>query len=421
MINFLNKIFKKQKNSSYINLSFQELDKDIGAKKIFTLINNHSDLSEIRYVGGCVRKIINHESVDDIDLAVNLTPKEICEILEKNQIKFYETGLAHGTITAIINHHKFEITSLRKDIETDGRNAKVEFTKDWLEDASRRDFSINSIYADLDGNLYDPFDGKKNIEIGLVDFIGNEETRIKEDYLRIMRYIRFFLNYSKTTHKTNTIRSIKKNLGGVSKISPERLLDEFSKLAKSNGFLRLSKDKFCLDIINLIFPQFKNIDILKNITKNNIKNLDFIILLSLLIIDSSDNTEYFLFKFNLSKVEQKRILFLKEVFSKPIKNEIFTKNNLWKIIYYNGKHSLLDLINFQIFKSKKDEKKLVELVNFFKDKLPPKLPIKASFLMSKFNVGEGKHLGLKLKKIEEKWVSNNFKITDKEVQDLMVN
>ena len=121
-------------------------------KKIFEAINSHTSESEIRYVGGCLRKILNNEKVDDIDLATNLNPIEISEILKKNKINFYESGIEHGTITAILDDHKFEITSLREDIFTDGRHAKVKFSKDWYKDAARRDFTINSIYADLDGN-----------------------------------------------------------------------------------------------------------------------------------------------------------------------------------------------------------------------------------------------------------------------------
>ena len=131
--------------------------------------------------------------------------------IKKKKIKFYETGIKHGTITALIKKHKYEITSLRKDIETDGRHAKVEFSKDWYEDALRRDFTINAIYSDIKGNLYDPFDGKKDLESGEIKFIGDGDKRIKEDYLRILRYLRFFLEYSKKKHNPNTVSIIKKN------------------------------------------------------------------------------------------------------------------------------------------------------------------------------------------------------------------
>ena len=148
---------------------------------------------------------------------------------------------------------------MRNDISTDGRHAKVKFSRNWKDDASRRDFTINSIYSDQEGNLFDPYDGKKDLEKGLINFIGDTDKRIKEDYLRILRYIRFFLNYSKQTHSLETFRKLKQNIHGISKLSKERLLDELKKLSKLETLEKLSKDKLSLEIILLIFPELKNI------------------------------------------------------------------------------------------------------------------------------------------------------------------
>jgi poly(A) polymerase len=424
MITLFNKLFFRLKNLSSLNLAFQNLKKETEIEKIFKVINEFSDNSEIRYVGGCVRKIISNKKVDDIDLAVNLSPNEVSKIFQKNNIKFYQTGIEHGTITALINKKKFEITSLRKDISTDGRHAKVEFSKDWYEDASRRDFTINAIYSDIDGNLYDPFNGKNDLENGQIKFIGDVRKRIEEDYLRILRYIRFFLNYSKKDHNFEIIKIIKQNLEGFSKISTDRLLDEFKKIVRSNNFPKLTKDKFCYEIVSLIFPQFKNISIFKNLNnyaKKNINNVDFIFLVSLMIIDGTDNADYFIYKFNLSKKDQKRILFLKNYFSAKVNNKNFFKKNLQKILYFNGKQALSDLLYFQIFRSKKVDKNLLEMIEFFKDREPPLLPLRAANLMSEYNIPEGKELGAKLKKVEEKWVENDFKISKLEIQKLIHN
>jgi len=424
MITLLNKLFFRSKNFNSLNLAFQKLRKETEVKKVFKVIEEFSSTSEIRYVGGCVRKVINNEVIDDIDLAVNLNPDEVSKILKKNNIKFYKTGIDHGTITALINNQKFEITSLRKDISTDGRHAKVEFSNDWNEDASRRDFTINSIYADIDGNLFDPFGGKKDLENGEVKFIGEADKRIKEDYLRILRYVRFFLNYSKKKHNPNITKTIKQNLDGFNKISSERLLEEFKKLVYSYGFSKLTKDIFCFEIIKLIFPQFKNINIFEKLNifaKENINNLDFIFLISLMIVDGTDNVNYCIYKFNLSKKDQKRILFLNDFFSVINNNKTFSHKNLQKIFYYDGKQSLLDLLYFKIFRSKKIDKRLVDFIKLFKDMEPPLLPLRAITLMTKYNIPEGKELGSKLKKIEEKWVDNNFKISEKEVQQIVNN
>jgi len=424
MKTLLNKLFSRSKNFNSLNLAFAKLRKETEVKKIFQVIEEFSNTSEIRYVGGCVRKIINNEVIDDIDLAVNLNPNDVSKIFEKNDIKFYETGIDHGTITALINNKKFEITSLRKDILTDGRHAKIEFLNDWYEDAYRRDFTINSIYADIDGNLFDPFDGKKDLENGEIKFIGEADKRIKEDYLRILRYVRFFLNYSNKKHEPSVTKIIKQNLDGFNKISPERLLDEFKKLVSSHGFAKLTKDTFCSEIIKLIFPQFKNINIFKklnNFAKESINNLDFVFLISLMIIDGSDNADYFIYKFNLSKKDKKRILFLNNFFSTKINSKIFSVNNLRKILYFNGKQALLDLLYFQVFRSKKIDKKLVNFIELFKDEEAPVLPLKATTLITKYNIPEGKELGIQLKKVENKWINNNFKISDEEIHLIIKN
>ena len=424
MNNLLDKIFFRSQNLNHINLGFKKIKKETEVEQLFKAIHSFSVNSEIRYVGGCVRKIINKEDFDDIDLAVNLNPKDVCEALDKKNIKYYESGIKHGTITALINDIKFEITSLRKDIDTDGRHAKVEFSENWKEDASRRDFTINSIYADIDGSLFDPFDGRKDLENGKVLFIGNAETRIKEDYLRILRYIRFFLNYSKVKHETSVIKIIKKNLTGMMNISAERLLDELQKLVRSRGFTKLAKDKDSLEIISLIFPQLKNISLfskLNSFALKNIANVDFILLLSLMIIDGTDNVDYFVYKYNLSKKDQKRLLFLNKFYSKKVNRSFFSEKNLDKILYFNGREALNDIIYFKIFLSKKVDDNLIKLIKIFKEKEIPVLPLKANTLIEKYQIPEGIELGKKLKAIEEIWSNNNFKISEKEIQKIVNN
>ena len=424
MKNILNTFFFKSNNLKYINLAFRNLKKKIEVTKIFDAINSFSKDSEVRYVGGCVRKIINKEEVDDIDLAVNLNPSEVCQCLKNNDIEYYESGILHGTVTAIINKHKFEITSLRQDVDTDGRHAEVEFSKNWKEDASRRDFTFNSIYADIDGNLFDPFDGKKDLENGKINFIGDADKRVKEDFLRVLRYVRFYLNYSKNKHDPEIIKIIKKNLIGLQKISSERLLDEFKKLLNTNRFFRLFEDKECLEIINLSFPQLKNISVLKKLNsfaKQEFRKVDFVFLVSLMVIDGTDNADYFVYKFNISKKDQKRIIFLNNFFSKNITKKSFSEKNLNKIFYFNGVGAINDLLYFRIFKSNTVDPYLLQLIKNFNKKEVPIMPFKANFLMEKYNIPEGKELGGKLKLIEETWCDNNFQISDAEVQKIINN
>ena len=422
MNKLLDKIFFRTNNLDYISLDIKDLNLNTPASKIFNAIKNHSDTSEIRYVGGCVRKIINKEKVDDIDLATNLNPKEVSSTLKKNNINFYETGIEHGTITVVIDNYKFEITSLREDFNTDGRHAEVKFSTDWKRDASRRDFSINSIYADANGNLFDPFNGKKDLENGLIRFIGDPEERIKEDYLRILRYLRFFLSYSNHKHDQEILRVLRKNLSGISNLSKDRLFDELKKFIKSKVLEKLSNDKYSIELIEIIFPQLKKIKIFKNLNsfaKVKLEECDIIFLLSLLIIDESDNFEFFMYKFNISKKDQKRLKIIKNFFNEKISSKSFSERNLNKLFYYNGKQAIIDILSYKLFISKKIDKKLIDLLEIFKSKIIPIMPISAKTLMSEHNIPEGKTLGNKLKMIEEEWVNNNFKLSDKQISKII--
>ena len=328
MKSFIDKFFSRSNNLDFISKNIKQLTHDTPVKKIFSAIDSHSPDSKIMYVGGCVRKIINNEKVDDIDLATNLEPKQVCETLKKNNIKYYESGIKHGTITAVIDKFNFEITSLRQDISTDGRHAEVRFSKDWKEDASRRDFTINSIYSDLEGNLFDPYNGKNDLEKGSINFIGDPEKRIKEDYLRILRYIRFFINYSNQPHSSEITSKLRKNLVGVAKLSKDRLYTELKKIIKLENLTKLSKDKLSLELILFIFPELKNFNIFKKLDlkkKEILKDVDFIFLLSLLIVDETDNVDYFLYKYNISNKDNKRIKHIHNFFKEKINSKTFAK------------------------------------------------------------------------------------------------
>ena len=424
MKNFLLKFIKQKNINLNTNLKFENLKKKYEIKKIFNIFSNDLNNCQIRFIGGCVRKALSNENIDDIDLAVDLTPEEVKLILKNNNIKFFETGIEHGTITAKINSEKLEITSLRRDIKSYGRHADVEFTKKWYEDAARRDFSINCIYADLEGNLYDPFEGKKDLKNGKVKFIGNAENRIREDYLRVLRYIRFFLDYSNQPHDLDIQKKILKNISGINKISKERLLNELEKIFKSKNIFKINDDEFLVKILNLVFPELKNIHLLEKLNDQALEILqskDFLFWLSILIIDETDNTDYFLYKYKLSNNDKKRIKFLYQNYPKLSDNNFFSEKNFHKLVYYNDKSLVIDLIDFKICVSKKDITKMIKLKKLIIETNKPIFPIKAKNLIEEYNLKEGRELGTKLKKIEDVWVQNNFKITNQEVNRIINN
>ena len=419
----LKKIFQNKKISSDKDLKFLDLKNNKGVNKIFGAINNYNETSEIRYVGGCVRKILNDEKTDDIDLATNLTPDQVKQCLDKNQIKFFETGIEHGTITAVIDDQNFEITTLRKDVKTDGRHAVVEYTTNWKEDSLRRDFSINSIYSDLDGNLYDPNSGHKDLNIGIIKFIGDPETRIKEDYLRIIRYLRFYTEYSKIDHEINIIKIIKKNIEGLGKISKERQFNELKKILKLDNFLKLFKNKNSCELFSLVFPQLKNFKKLSKLSKPQekiLKNKSLNFVISFLVIDETDNSDYFVYKYNLPNELKDKINFLKNNSLNKDSTVIFNKKELQKIFYYEGKSSTIDLIDFNLLYFKQS-KKLSELKTYFEKLDKPEFPIKAQLLINDYGLKEGRELGQKLKNLEMKWIENNFNLSKKDMEKVLSN
>ena len=166
------------------------------------------------FVGGCVRKYLSDEEIDDIDIATSLTTEQIKDKFKNTKFKIIDSGINHGTVTLISNRLKIELTTLRKDIKTDGRHAEVEYTDDWQKDSERRDFTFNAIYLDINGKIFDPQSGVLDLKNHNIKFIGDPQTRIEEDYLRIIRFIRFSLEYSNELEQ-KTIEAIKLNLDGI--------------------------------------------------------------------------------------------------------------------------------------------------------------------------------------------------------------
>ena len=421
MKELLKKIFLSKKISSSKDLKFQELKDKSEVNKIFDAINSHNNISEVRYVGGCVRKILNKENIDDIDLATNLTPDQVKVCLDNSKIKYFETGLEHGTITAKIDNQNFEITTLRKDVKTDGRHAIVEYTTSWEEDASRRDFTINSIYSDIDGNLYDPNNGHKDLINGIIKFIGEPETRIREDYLRIIRYLRFYSGYSNVDHELNIIKIIKQNIEGLGKVSKERQFNELQKIIKLDNFLGIFSNKSSCELFSLIFPQLKNLKKFTKLSKSSekiLRNKSSYFIISLLVIDETDNSDYFMYKYNLPNELKDKINFLKYYSINKNTNEILNKKELQKIFYYKEKSDLIDLIDFNLLYYKQS-KKLSELKTYFEKLDKPTFPIKAQSLIDDYGYKEGRELGQKLKNLEIKWIENNFTLSKKDMEKIL--
>ena len=183
-----------------------------------------------RAVGGAVRDTLAGQLVQDVDIGAPMVPEEIARRLRAAGAKVFETGIAHGTVTAVLHGVPHEVTALRRDIATDGRHAEVEWTTDWREDAGRRDFTINAMSMGPDGALFDYFGGAADLAAGRVVFVGDATTRIAEDYLRILRFFRFFARYGRGAPDADALTAIRAGVPGMVRLSVERVWMELKRL-----------------------------------------------------------------------------------------------------------------------------------------------------------------------------------------------
>lgn len=194
-----------------------------------------ADGKPARFIGGCVRDAICHKPVFDIDIATPERPERVMELLEARGIRVVPTGIKHGTVTAVTEERSFEITTLRRDVGTDGRHAEVAFTDDWIADAGRRDFTFNALSATRDGAVYDPFEGMNDLAHGYVRFIGKPSARIAEDYLRILRFFRFRATHGRPPENPEALIACRMAADHLDELSGERIRDEMMKILASHN------------------------------------------------------------------------------------------------------------------------------------------------------------------------------------------
>ena len=377
------------------------------------------DIVVARFVGGCVRKHLTNDLIDDIDIATILSTDEIKERFKNTNFKVIETGIKHGTVTLVSEQLKLELTTLRKDIQTDGRHAEVEYIDDWKIDSERRDFTINSIYLDINGKIFDPQRGKNDLKNNNVKFIGDPQKRIEEDYLRIIRFIRFNIMYNSKVEPV-TSQAIKLNLNGIKQISKERILLELFKIIDLKNFTNLCERKHLKEIFLLIFPEFENLERLELLKKIcNHSQMSRTILLATLLIDEKNNHEYFAHKYNISNDIKENLNLLAKDLKLLKENKDFFDRDLEKNIYLSNKNHLINLniLNFVI----NSKYKLKDFSKTLKNILQSKVhlfPIDGKYLMQN-GMKEGSALGKVLQIIEKEWIMNGFKISKNRVKEII--
>jgi poly(A) polymerase/tRNA nucleotidyltransferase (CCA-adding enzyme) len=215
-------------------------------------------LPEARVVGGAVRDLLARRAVADVDFAVPLAPEVVSARLAAAGIKVVPTGIAHGTVTAVVGEVGFEVTALRRDVATDGRRAVVEFIDDWEADAARRDFTINAMSMDRDGEIFDYFGGRADLVAGVVRFVGTARERIAEDYLRILRFFRFFARYGGVPDET-AVAAIRELRDAVLGLSAERVWRELKRIVAADDPRAAVRLMAQTGVLGLVVPEGVNL------------------------------------------------------------------------------------------------------------------------------------------------------------------
>lgn len=377
-------------------------------QQLFHIYNKDGD--NLRIVGGAVRNFLLEKEISDIDLATKFRISKSIEILKKNKIHYIPTGIKHGTITALINKKTFEITTLRSDKNCDGRFADVEFVTSYREDAKRRDFTINALFLDEKGQIFDYFDGISDIKKGVIKFINDPKIRIAEDYLRILRFFRFFCYYGKKLDFKSLKEAIKAN-HNLAKLSADRVRNEFLKIISSKNNQNLLKTL-------KIFNKFNFSDILFQ-NKLDIKNyqnlLDFqqkldrefdVRIKFFTLLSRSENLEKICQNLNFSNKDRNYILSFTNY---QIIDFAITKIALIKLLYKFDRNLLIDYLKIRLILSKNNlTREFLQLEKQILDQNCPKFILNGNDLLEKGV--KPKEIGQKIQKLQEIWIESEFKI-----------
>ena len=363
----------------------------------------NSDGLNARMVGGCARDALLGRKIIDIDIACSLAPEISMKRFDKAEIKVIPTGLKHGTITAVINGQHFEITTLRRDVETDGRHAKVAFTDDWGTDAARRDFTINALYLDEDGSLYDPCDGLGDLEGRQVRFIGDAGERITEDALRILRFFRFAAQIDGAELDKAGVAACMENKNLIGHLSGERLAQELFKILAADNVVSILNKMDKAGIIAEILPNYKDCEKACNYIQfeNKMGRCDILARLSCLIGEKVDDISRHL------KLSNSQAKTLKEYNEHDIiVHDALNKKDARKYIYLWGR----DVFIFALLQNSLN----CQMLDFAESWAIPIFPLLGRDLI-KVGIKAGPTLGQNLKRLENEWIEGDFNLSKEEL------
>ncbi|WP_235890749.1 CCA tRNA nucleotidyltransferase [Pararhizobium mangrovi] len=379
------------------------------------------DEAETRVVGGAVRNALLDRPVDEVDLATTLKPEAVIERAGEAGLKSVPTGIEHGTVTLVIAGHSYEVTTLRSDVETDGRHATVAFGTDWQADAERRDLTINALYADADGAVIDPVGGLADLAAGTVRFIGDPETRIAEDYLRILRFFRFFAWYGSGRPEPEGLKACAREKDQIARLSAERVWSETRKLLAAPDPGRALLWMRQSGVLTAVLPETEKwgIDSVPAMvgTEKAFKwNPDALLRLMAIVPPETERLDALAKRLKLSRAEADRLEDWAEAPQVPydIKDAAFDR-----LLYANKPPAVIDRLKLQLASARgraiTDSKAMVEaaamsrLIERAKKWRRPSMPLGGADLKEQ-GVEEGPRMGRILARLEAAWLDSDFRL-----------
>ncbi len=364
---------------------------------------------EARFVGGCVRNALIGAPVADVDLATPLLPDEVIRRLEAAKIRAIGTGLEHGTVTAVANKRAYEITTLRRDVATDGRRATVAYTDNWAEDASRRDFTMNALYADASGTVFDPVNGVADLKAGRVRFIGDAATRIKEDYLRILRLFRFHAWYGKGEIDGEALKACTAAREHIKGLSGERIQKEMLRLLEAENPLPVLRTMAAAGILVEVLPGELNFERLQRLTDVDASNFfDSDPLLRLGALVTSDAQALVIAtRWRLSNEDRDRLRAMTATTPKIVSYMSVTE--LQRTLYRHGIALVRDLARLRWAEDAKASNAVQwrALLAIGDSWVRPVFPLTGRDIMNA-GVPEGPLVGRVKDEVEDWWIDSNF-------------
>lgn len=403
--------------SSDLSVKDQPWFQDNGLQELFQILN--LDAEEVRIAGGAVRNALMNIDIGDIDLATTWLPDDVKRLAEAAGFKVVPTGIEHGTLTLVKDGGVYEITTLREDIATDGRHAKVLFGKNWQKDAERRDLTINGMYVNSKGDVIDLVGGAADIENQIIRFIGDAQTRIEEDYLRVLRFFRFFAFYGAGRPDGEGLKACAKARDHLSSLSAERVWKEMRRLFEAKDPSRALLWMRTTGVLTEIFPETEKwgIDLVGPLVETHGAlnwDVDPMLLLQAIIPPDVERVAELAKRLKMSRAEAAR---LSNWTKTPKVAHDLAETALDRALYRGSVQGYKDVLQLSLItarsKAEASNDSMLEAAGFSKllKRLDawkkPEFPISGKDLIGN-GFEAGTQLGDKLRELEDKWIESNF-------------